>query len=245
MKKYGLIGKTLKHSFSQKYFTEKFVKENIPNARYDLYELESIDKVISIISSDLVGFNVTIPYKEAIFDYLDEVDEIVKCIGAVNVVKHTRVEGKSHLKGYNTDIIGFKNSFVPNLNSPHKKALILGTGGASKAVAVALHQLGIEFKFVSRTAKQNMFTYEDLSAEVLNEYKVIINCTPLGTYPNVDSCPSIAYEYLSAEHYCYDLVYNPEITKFMQLSQEQGAFVKNGYEMLVGQAEAAWKIWTE
>jgi len=246
MDKYGIIGYPLKHSFSNKYFSEKFIRESI-DAQHQNFEIENIGIVADILESELQlrGLNVTIPYKEQIIRFLDEVDETAKNIGAVNVVKITRKGDKLYLKGYNSDLIGFQNSIAPLLNSAiHKKALVLGTGGASKAVKCGLENLGIEIKFVSRTAKDGVYTYKDLSKDIFDEYKVIVNTSPVGTFPNVDECPDIPYEYLTSDHILYDLVYNPPVTKFLKLGAERGATVKNGEEMFELQAIATWDIWS-
>ncbi|PXV57124.1 shikimate dehydrogenase [Dysgonomonas alginatilytica] len=245
MEKYGLIGYPLKHSFSSKFFSEKFENENI-DAEYSNYEISDINTLPSIITSDLniKGLNVTIPYKEQVIIFLDELDDTAKVIGAVNVIKVIREDDRIVLKGYNSDLIGFQNSIQPMIDPLlHKKALILGTGGASKAVKYGLERLGIESKYVSRTARPHFFTYNDLTEETLSEYKVIVNTSPVGTFPNVDECPAIPYEYLTSSHLLYDLVYNPPITKFLELGAKQGAKTKNGSEMLQLQAIAAWKIW--
>ncbi len=246
MDKYGLIGYPLKHSFSYKFFGEKFQKEKI-EAEYSNYEIEDIKRLPSIISSDpsIRGLNVTIPYKEQVLPLLDELDETAKAIGAVNVIKIIRKEGRIILKGYNSDLIGFQNSIRPMINPLLlTKALILGTGGASKAVEFGLRKLGLESKYVSRTSATGIFTYKELGPEIMSEYKVIVNASPVGTFPNVDECPEIPYEYLTSSHLLYDLVYNPPITKFLELGKNQGAKIKNGGEMLELQAIAAWDIWT-
>ena len=245
MEKYGLIGYPLKHSFSYKFFGEKFKDENI-EAEYNNYEIADINNLPLIISSDpnIRGLNVTIPYKEQVIQFLDQLDETAKAIGAVNVIKIIRKEGEVVLKGYNSDLIGFQNSIQPMIDPLiHKKALILGTGGASKAVEYALMKLGLETKYVSRTSAEGVFTYEELTLEVLSEYKVIVNASPVGTYPNIDECPNIPYQYLTESHLLYDLVYNPPVTKFLELGEKQGAKTKNGAEMLQLQAIAAWNIW--
>lgn len=247
MDKYGLIGYPLKHSFSSKFFGEKFDQEKI-DAEYNNYEIDNIDVLSSIVSSDseLKGLNVTIPYKEKVIALLDELDETAKAIGAVNVIKITRNQGQVTMKGYNSDLIGFQNSIKPMIDpNIHTKALILGTGGASKAVEYGLKRLGLETKYVSRTSSKNVFTYKELSSDILSEYKVIVNASPVGTFPNVDECPNIPYEYLTDSHLLYDLVYNPPITKFLELGAKQGAKIKNGSEMLRLQALAAWSIWNE
>lgn len=244
MSTYGLIGYPLGHSFSKLYFTEKFNKENI-NSIYNLFPIENINLVSDLISSnlDLRGFNVTIPYKEQIIPFLDEVEEEASAIGAVNVVKIIERDGKRILKGYNSDIYGFYESIRPFIKTCHKKALILGTGGASKAIAAMLRKLNIIYTFVSRSAKDGQLSYLDINAQIMKEYTVIINCSPVGMSPNVDEAPMLPYEYFTDEHIAYDLVYNPLETKFLKLAKEHGATTKNGLEMLYLQAERAWSIW--
>lgn len=245
MQKYGLVGYPLKHSFSIGYFNEKFSSEKI-EAEYINFEIPDINNFPEIIEENpnLHGLNVTIPYKEKVIPYLDELDKQTAAIGAVNVIKIIRNKGgKPKLIGYNSDIIGFTQSIQPLLQSHHKKALILGTGGASKAVFHGLKNLGIEAKFVSRTARFGMLTYEELNAEIIKEYTVIVNCTPVGMYPKVDACPDIPYEAITSEHLLYDLLYNPNITLFMKKGEAKGAVTKNGLEMLLLQAFAAWEIW--
>ncbi|HPW70181.1 MAG TPA: shikimate dehydrogenase [Bacteroides graminisolvens] len=245
MQKYGLVGYPLKHSFSIGYFNEKFSSEKI-EAEYINFEIPDINNFPEIIQANpnLHGLNVTIPYKEKVIPYLDELDKQTAAIGAVNVIKIIRNKGgKPKLIGYNSDIIGFTQSIQPLLQSHHKKALILGTGGASKAVFHGLKNLGIEAKFVSRTARFGMLTYEELNAEIIKEYTVIVNCTPVGMYPKVDACPDIPYEAITSEHLLYDLLYNPNITLFMKKGEAKGAVTKNGLEMLLLQAFAAWEIW--
>ncbi|WP_319503897.1 shikimate dehydrogenase family protein [Bacteroides graminisolvens] len=245
MQKYGLVGYPLKHSFSIGYFNEKFSSEKI-EAEYINFEIPDINNFPEIIEANpnLHGLNVTIPYKEKVIPFLDELDKQTAAIGAVNVIKIIRNKGgKPKLIGYNSDIIGFTQSIQPLLQSHHKKALILGTGGASKAVFHGLKNLGIEAKFVSRTARFGMLTYEELNAEIIKEYTVIVNCTPVGMYPKVDACPDIPYEAITSEHLLYDLLYNPNITLFMKKGEAKGAVTKNGLEMLLLQAFAAWEIW--
>lgn len=244
MSTYGLIGYPLGHSFSKLYFTEKFNKENI-NSIYNLFPIENINLVSDLISSnlDLRGFNVTIPYKQQIIPFLDEVEEEASAIGAVNVVKIIERDGKKILKGYNSDIYGFYESIRPLIKTCHKKALILGTGGASKAIAAMLRKLNIIYTFVSRSAKDGQLSYLDIDAQIMKEYTVIINCSPVGMSPNVDEAPMLPYEYFTDEHIAYDLVYNPLETKFLKLAKEHGATTKNGLEMLYLQAERAWSIW--
>ena len=243
MKKYGLIGRPLGHSFSKKFFTEKFDREDI-QAQYDLYELPDITHFEPLKNiPELCGLNVTIPYKQDVFAYLDEVDATAAEIGAVNVVKFIRHQGKLTLKGYNSDAIGFEHSIRPLLTVTHCKALILGTGGASKAIDYTLRKLGLQTTFVSRTAKAGALTYHQLTADTLAEYHVIVNASPVGTFPHVDECPDIPYQYLTASHLLFDAVYNPAETLFLKNGKAQGAQTLNGEGMLIGQAEAAWKIW--
>ena len=247
MNTYGLIGYPLGHSFSRKFFTEKFATEGI-DAQYLNFEIPSIEEFPEIIKNNptLRGLNVTIPYKQQVMQYLDDISEEAKAIGAVNVVKCqlSTVNCQLHLTGYNSDVIGFVNSIKPLLKPHHKKALILGTGGASKAIHYGLEEkLGMEALFVSRTAREGMITYEEVTAEVLKEYEVIVNCSPVGMYPHVDECPALPYEALNENNLLYDLVYNPLETLFMKKGAAQGATVKNGLEMLHLQAIASWEFW--
>lgn len=245
MEKYGLIGFPLKHSFSRKFFTEKFADESI-DAEYLNFEIPSIDLLPQIVASnpDLRGLNVTIPYKEKVIAYLDELDPQAQEIGAVNVIRIDRRGEKTRLIGYNSDLVGFQNSIAPYIRPEiHQKALILGTGGASKAVRCGLQNLGLETKYVSRRAAEGQFSYNDLNKDILDQYKVIVNSTPLGTFPNVDEAPKIPYDLLGDENLLFDLVYNPEETKFLRLGKVNNAKTKNGSEMLKLQALAAWKIW--
>ena len=246
MDKYGLIGYPLKHSFSIGYFNEKFQAENI-DAEYVNFEIPRIEDFMEVIEENpnLCGLNVTIPYKEQVIPYLDELDKDTAKIGAVNVIKIIRPsKGKIKLVGYNSDIIGFTQSIEPLLQPHHTKALILGSGGASKAVYHGLANLGIRSTFVSRTKKSdNILTYSELTPEIMQEHTVIVNTTPLGMYPKVDFCPDIPYDQLTPNHLLYDLLYNPSETLFMKKGMERGATVKNGLEMLLLQAFAAWEIW--
>lgn len=246
MQKYGLIGYPLKHSFSIGYFNEKFRSEGI-DAKYVNFEIPQISEFMQVIDEnpDLCGLNVTIPYKEQIIPFLDEIDKDAVAIGAINVIKIIRNKGKIKLVGYNSDIIGFTQSIKPMLQEHHKKALILGTGGASKAIYHGLKQLGIEGTFVSRTPEKGTFTYRKLTPEIMAEHTVIVNCTPVGMYPNVDCCPDIPYEYLTSKHLLYDLLYNPDVTLFMKKGAQQGAETQNGLEMLLFQAFAGWDIWNK
>ena len=243
MKRYGLIGFPLGHSFSGTYFNEKFRREGI-HARYDLFELKDIAEFQSLkLIDDLCGLNVTIPYKQQVIPYLDEMDETAAEIGAVNVIKFIRRDGNLLLRGFNSDVIGFSNSIKPFLKQNHKKALILGTGGASKAMEYALRKMGLEVKLVSRNPTDNQFSYSDINGDVLTEYTVVVNSTPVGMYPQVDECPDIPYDALTSGHLLFDAVYNPPQTLFLKKGIEKGAVVLSGTEMLTGQAEAAWKIW--
>lgn len=246
MDKYGLIGCPLGHSFSRDFFTDKFRCEGI-NAEYLNFEIPEIHDVMEVLAANptLRGFNVTIPYKEKIIPYLDEVSKETLQIGAVNVVKVTRKNGKPYLQGFNSDVIGFADSIKPLLRSIHKKALILGTGGASKAVNYALTKLlGLETVLVSRYSRPGTVTYDQIDADAVHEYNVIVNCTPVGMFPHVDTCPKLPYESLTEDNVLFDLVYNPETTLFMRKGAQYGAIVKNGLEMLVLQAIASWDIWT-
>ena len=245
-KQYGLIGYPLGHSFSSSFFAEKFMFEGI-DAMYSNYEIATIDQLKTILelNTHLVGFNVTIPYKEQIIPLLAGISIEAKEIGAVNVVSVHRVDGKAALFGYNSDVVGFNNSIKPLLKSTHTKALVLGTGGASKAIVYGLKKLGLETQLVSRSKGENTITYEELDERLMNEYKVIVNCSPLGTYPNVDEAPVIPYELLTTEHLLYDLVYNPAETEFLKRGKMKGATIKNGAEMLELQALEAWRIWNK
>lgn len=236
MRHYGIIGYPLHHSFSAKYFSEKFEREGI-EAEYSLYPIGMEDLRIKIedLFHRLDGMNVTMPYKQTIIPYLDRLDETAEAVGAVNVV-HKRV-------GYNTDCIGFMESIKPLLRDSDRKALVLGTGGASKAVCYGLKQLGIAPTLVSRTPKDGMIGYSDLTEGVMAEHTIIVNCTPLGMVPDTESYPPIPYELISAQHLLFDCIYNPEETVFLRKGRAQGAKTQNGIEMLYGQAKAAWKIW--
>ncbi len=240
---YGLIGYPLGHSFSKTYFTEKFLKEDI-DEKYELFPLPSISELSTILSiEDLKGFNVTIPYKEDIIEYLSRLSSDAERIGAVNVVKRVIDGNDQRLIGYNTDWKGFRDSLISLGGYEGYKALILGTGGASRAVRYALETLQIPYQLVSRDSKRGDLTYSDLTEEIIRAHKLIINTTPLGTFPNSESYPPIPYQYLTPQHICHDLVYNPEVTQFMKNSEQYGARVKNGLEMLHRQADYAWEIW--
>lgn len=245
MKKYGLIGNPLGHSFSKGYFNEKFSNENI-DAEYVNFEIPTIDDLPAVIAENknLCGLNVTIPYKEKVISYLDEVTTDARAIGAVNVIRIERnAKGEPRLIGYNSDIVGFTQSIEPMLENHHKKALILGTGGASKAIFHGLKKLGIEAIFVSRRNMAGTVQYKDITPEVIQEYNVIVNCTPCGMYPHSDECPDLPYEAITEKNLLYDLIYNPDQTLFMRKGAERGAKVKNGLEMLLLQAFDSWRFW--
>ncbi len=241
MKKiYGLLGRDIGYSFSRNYFSEKFEKEKL-DYTYNNFDLKQIDEFSTILKDTKIsGLNVTIPYKEEVLSYMDELDPIAKQIGAVNVIK---LDKDQKLIGYNSDYYGFTESLKPLLNKTIKKALILGTGGASKAIAYALQQLNISYNFVSRNPDFEELSYNDLDEDIMNAYKLIINCTPLGTHPNIENSPNIPYEYLTENHVLYDLIYNPDETAFMKKGKQQNAQVTNGLRMLVLQAEKSWEIW--
>ncbi len=244
MDKYGLIGYPLGHSFSKRYFNQKFADEGI-DALYENYEIPTIDLLPEVLESniELRGLNVTIPYKQKVISYLDTVTPEARSIGAVNVIKIVREGAKTTLKGYNSDVIGFTKSIEPMLEKYHKKALILGTGGASKAVEYGLKSLGLETVFVSRFERTDTIQYKDVTPEVVKEYNVIVNCTPCGMYPHTEECPQLPYEALDNRNILYDLIYNPDETLFMKKGNERGANTKNGLEMLLLQAFASWEFW--
>jgi shikimate dehydrogenase len=247
MDKYGLIGYPLGHSFSISYFNQKFADEGI-NATYENFEIPSIDDLPEIIDRypNLRGLNVTIPYKEKVIPFLDSISPEARAIGAVNVIRVTHQKNKTLLKGYNSDVIGFTKSIEPMLDPKwHKKALILGTGGASKAINYGLKSLGIEPVFVSRYERPGTIQYQSITPDVVHEYNVIVNCTPLGMYPNTDECPQLPYEAMDSHTILYDLIYNPDQTLFMRNGAKYGAEVKNGLEMLLLQAFASWEFWHE
>ncbi len=247
-KEYGIIGFPLGQSASPAFFNKKFAEEKI-DAEYIPFEISDIKELPHILSEHplLCGFNVTIPYKQLVMNYLDGMSDEAKAISAVNVVKITYdCNGKPHLTGHNSDVIGFTRSLEPLTKEIHKKALILGTGGVSKAVAYSLDTLGIEYIFVSRNAGEKVITYRELTAEIMKEYTLIINCTPLGMVGHgIDKCPDIPYELLTSKHLLYDVVYNPENTLFLQKGAKQGATIKSGYEMWYLQALASWEIWNK
>jgi len=242
MSKFGLIGKDIDYSFSKTYFAKKFENEALAHS-YQNFDINTINEFPEIIKNteDLRGLNVTIPYKEAIIPFLNKLDKKAKAIGAVNTIKITK---KGKLVGSNTDYYGFQKSIEPFIKSHHKNALILGTGGASKAIAYALQRLNITYHFVSRTASDVVdFTYDTLSDKDIAEHQIIINCTPLGTSPNTNTCPQIPYNSITSTHLLYDLIYNPEETKFLTIGKIKGATICNGHNMLELQAERSWEIW--
>jgi shikimate dehydrogenase len=242
MNHFGLIGYPLSHSFSKGYFTEKFIKEGIQNANYDTYPIEKIEDFQSLCKeNNFAGLNVTIPYKQSIMAFLDEINEEAANIGAVNTIKF--LNGKKI--GYNSDIYGFEMSLKPLLKSHHKNALILGTGGASKAVEYTLKKLDINYIYISRKRENNILSYEDLNEEIINTHHLIINTTPLGMFPNTQDAPNIPYQFLNQQHLLYDLVYNPTETLFLLNGKNKNAQIKNGLEMLYLQAERSWQIWNE
>ncbi|MDT0687488.1 shikimate dehydrogenase family protein [Autumnicola psychrophila] len=241
MKLFGLLGKNIDYSFSRSYFSEKFQNEAI-NAEYRNFDIAEIGQFESIIQQNegLKGLNVTIPYKQSVMNYLDRLDENAEAIGAVNTIQ---IEEDKSLTGYNTDYVGFSAAIKPMLKNGNYRALILGTGGASKAVAFAFQKLEIKYLYVSRNPGPDQVSYQDLNEEILQKYKIIINTTPLGTFPNTEDHPDIPYHYLTQDHLAYDLIYNPSTTKFMELAAKNGASTSNGLQMLQLQAEKAWEIW--
>ncbi|RIV32586.1 shikimate dehydrogenase [Flagellimonas lutimaris] len=242
MNRFGLLGKNISYSFSQGYFTQKFKDLGLTNHSYENFDIQNMEELKNVLAQDnLKGLNVTIPYKQDVISYLDELDAKAEKIGAVNTIQFT----KNGLKGFNTDAYGFKKSLEPFLKPHHRNALILGTGGASKAVRFVLDELGIANTYVSRSKKQGQYTYEELDKDIIKKNTLIINCTPLGTFPNVEAKPQIPYQYIGAKHLLYDLIYNPEKTAFLALGEANGATICNGLKMLEQQAEKAWKIWNQ
>jgi shikimate dehydrogenase len=244
IEKYGLIGKNIDYSFSKQYFAKKFEAENLPNFTYENFDISDISELQSIVAETLYlkGLNVTIPYKESVFPFLDKINKKALAIGAVNTIKITK---KYKLKGYNTDYYGFKKSIKPYLKPHHKKALILGTGGASKAIAYALNKLDIEYKYVSRKPTSQQLSYDDLDAKLFSEFHLIINSTPLGTFPNIEEFPPLPYSLFTTKHLAFDVIYNPAETSFLHKAKTFGAKTLNGSQMLVFQAEKSWEIWNE
>ena len=244
-KLYGLLGKNISYSFSRGYFTDKFENLKLTKSKYVNFDLQNIEDFPTIIDDNehLKGINVTIPYKEDIIPFLSKIDKTAKKIGAVNTIKFTK---RGNLKGYNSDVVGFENSLIPLLKKHHKRALILGTGGASKAIAYALKRNDIKFKFVSRNPEgKKEISYDSLTKEVMENHTIIINSTPLGTFPDIDKCPNIPYQFITKNHILYDLIYNPAISTFLSKGNEKEATTKNGLQMLELQAEESWRIWNQ
>jgi len=239
--RFGLIGKNIDYSFSRAYFTQKFKRLNLDNYVYENFDFQHIDEFAMVLKNekDIKGFNVTIPYKQEVIKFLLEVDPKATAIGAVNTIKLT----KKGLIGYNTDYYGFQKSIEPFLKEQHKNALILGTGGASKAVAFVFKELGIPFKFVSRNPTETQLHYTDLHQETIENYTVIVNCTPLGTFPSIENKPALPYQFIGKDHLLFDLIYNPKKTAFLREGESRGARIENGHQMLELQAEKAWEIW--
>lgn len=249
MRQFGLIGKPLSHSFSKKYFSDKFLKEGIREVDYELFPLNHISQLPELLNDqkNIEGLNVTTPYKELVIDLIDEIDPMAEELGAVNTltIKTTATQGHS-LKGYNTDLIGFQKSIKPFLAIQHSRALIFGTGGSSKAVAYVLKQLNIPYFKVSRLPSHaDEISYADLSEKVIQEYRLLINCTPLGMFPNIQNSPNIPFQGIAGNHLVYDLIYNPEETLLLKEARKRGAITLNGLSMLKLQAEASWEIWNK
>lgn len=247
MKKLGLLGYPLGHSFSKKYYLEKFERENIRNISYELYSLENVADFRAIYENDpeFHGFNVTIPHKQAIARLVDELSPEAAEIQAVNCVTIHREGDAVRLKGYNTDADGFERSLRPLLSDRHRQALVLGNGGAAKAVFYTLRKLDIPFKVVSRSREKGDLLYEELTTAIIQAHQLIINCSPIGTFPHTEEAPRLPYDAITADHLLYDLIYNPEETLFLRRGRERGAITKNGYEMLLIQAERNWEIWKD
>jgi shikimate dehydrogenase len=244
MKKYGLIGFPLSHSFSKIYFADKFVREGITGCVYENFPLQNIDELPALLRAEplLCGLNITIPYKQQVIPFLHEADAVVQATGACNCIRIRN----GRLQGFNTDVTGFEKSFVPHLKPHHTRALVLGTGGAAKAVEYVLHQKNIAYKNVTRQKKSDtQFSYDELSEAILQQYRILINTTPLGMFPKVDESPALPYHFITPQHYLFDLIYNPSETKFLQEGKQRGAITENGSDMLTIQAEASWRIWNE
>lgn len=240
-KLFGLLGRNINYSFSKGYFEKKFKTLKLENHTYTNFDIPSIEAFDSLWKTHQIsGMNVTIPYKEAVLSKLDSLDTTAAEIGAVNTIRRMQ---DGTLRGYNTDCIGFRKSLEPLLALHHKKALLLGTGGASKAVAFVFDQLGIPFQYVSRNKTDSTISYDELTSEVMADHHIIVNCSPVGTFPKVDEKPKIPYEFLTKNHLLFDLIYNPEKTAFLKMGEEKGCQTQNGYDMLVGQAEASWEFW--
>ena len=247
MKKLGLIGYPVGHSYSKKYFSEKFEKENLPDWAYELYPIEKIEKLKSFLKSepDLVGFNVTVPYKVAVMNYLDEIDPEALVIGSVNTVKMIESQNGKKLKGYNTDVYGLEKSLMPLIKPDNNKVLLLGTGGSARAVKFVLRNHDIPHTSVSRIRHDKRIQYEDITEDIMREHNIIINSTPVGMHPDVEGFPNIPYQYITDKHLLFDLVYNPEETVFLKKGRERGAITKNGLDMLYLQSDKCWEIWNE
>lgn len=244
MRKFGLIGRNISYSFSESYFQNKFKKEEIRDASYQNFDLKSIKEIDSLLKNnpEIKGLNVTIPYKEEVVTYLNSINKKAKQIGAINTIKVTK---KGKLKGYNTDCYGFKKSIRPFLKKHHEKALILGTGGASKAIAFVLEQLKIDYSYVSRSQSKHNFTYKDLNKDIVKQHTIIVNCSPVGTHPHINDCPKIPYQAITNKHILFDLIYNPSETLFLTKGKMKGASIINGLKMLEYQAEKSWEIWNK
>jgi shikimate dehydrogenase len=244
MRKFGLIGYPLGHSFSKKYFTEKFSREHIKGCSYENYPLTNISQITDLIrDNELEGLNVTIPYKSSVIKFLDKIDPEAEAIGALNVIKIKRTTGKTELRGFNSDMTGIMDTLIPVLSPEIKNALVLGTGGSSKAVCYVLTKLNIHYTLISREKQSFCLTYSDINSEILGKTRLIINTTPLGMYPETKSKPDLNYDLLGSRHILFDLVYNPEITEFLKIGKERGCTVLSGIKMLHSQAERSWGIW--
>ncbi|MBU2975821.1 shikimate dehydrogenase family protein [Zobellia sp. B3R18] len=241
--RFGLVGKDISYSFSRGYFTQKFADLGLEDHSYENFDFQAIEEIQDVLdnNSDIKGMNVTIPYKQEVMPFLTELDPEAEKIGAVNTIQFS----KNGLKGFNTDAYGFKNAMAPFLKPHHTKALILGTGGASKAVAYVLGELGISYIFVSRNPGKNKISYDQVTEEVLKEHTILINCTPLGTHPNIEQRPALPYEFITDQHFLFDLIYNPEKTAFLTAGEAKGAQISNGLRMLELQADRSWEIWQE
>ncbi|WP_446051448.1 shikimate dehydrogenase family protein [Zobellia laminariae] len=241
--RFGLVGKDISYSFSRGYFTKKFSDLGLDTYSYENFDFQAIEEITDVLknNTDIKGMNVTIPYKQEVMPFLSELDQEAEKIGAVNTIQFT----ENGLKGFNTDAYGFKNAMAPFLKPHHKKALILGTGGASKAVAYVLGELGISYVFVSRSAGDNKISYDQVTEDILKEHTILVNCTPLGTHPKIEERPSLPYEFLSDQHFLFDLIYNPEKSAFLTAGEAKGAQISNGLRMLELQADRSWQIWQE
>jgi shikimate dehydrogenase len=247
MRKFGLIGFPLGHSFSKKYFAEKFAKENITDCSYENFPIQNLNLFPELIAGDpeICGLNVTIPYKTDILKYIDESEPAINEIGAVNVLKIRRINRKIRISGYNSDVTGIRDSILPVMNDRLKSALILGTGGSSRAVSYALKKLGLKVTLVSRKRRPGIIGYEDITAELLKKTDLIVNTTPLGLFPNTSAKPEIDYSLLNKNHILFDLVYNPELTSFLEAGKERGCKIITGLKMLYSQADRSWEIWND